>query len=78
MRTGEKAAADDVLAVEVKRVRERLRLEASGLSECGACSGCMEGGACIRAANRRAALRGNQAAWWSEEGGRLIGRTFEV
>jgi hypothetical protein len=78
MRTGEKSAADDVLEVEVDRVRELLRLEAEGLSDCGACRECIKGGACIRAANRRAALHGNQAAWWAEEGGRLIGRTFEV
>ena len=78
LRTGEEAASAGVLAGGVERVRDLLRLEAAGLSDCGACRGCEQGSECIRATNRRAAREGKQGARWAEEAGSLIGRRFEV
>lgn len=78
LRTGEEAATKAVIAAGVDRVRDTLRLEAAGLSDCGACSGCADRGACIRVSNRRAARDGKQGARWAEEAGGLIGRRFEV
>lgn len=59
-------------------VREMLSLEAAGLSHCGFCRNCMEGRACIRAANRTAANEGKPGALWAEQGSGLVGRRFEV
>jgi hypothetical protein len=78
LRTGEEAVTEGVNTAAVERVRQLLRLETTGMSPCGGCSLCLEGGGCIRASNRAAAWEGKRAAHWAEEGGRLIGRRFQV
>jgi hypothetical protein len=78
LRTGERAAAEDVIYSAVARVTELLKLEALGLSPCGQCSRCVAGSGCIRASNRIAATDGKHGARWAEEGAGLVGRWFEV
>jgi hypothetical protein len=82
LRTGEKVEKQVVpesrLEKAVECVRKMLQLEAAGLSDCGSCSRCKQGSACIRASNRKAASEGSRAAQLAEEAGRLIGRRFEV
>jgi hypothetical protein len=78
LRTGVEAATEGVSAAAVESVKRLLRLETAGLSSCGACSMCLQGGECIRASNRAAAREGKREARWAEECGRLTGRRFEV
>jgi hypothetical protein len=78
LRTGQRTTTEEVLAAEVQRVEEMLRLEAAGLTDCGVCSNCIAGSNCVRVSNRRAAWEGRQGPSLAEEAERLIGRQFEV
>jgi hypothetical protein len=76
MRTGESfKPVDERTMVEVA---EQLRLESLGLSACGACVGCVADQDCRLAAVRQAARDGKSGAQWAQQGGELVGRTFEV
>jgi hypothetical protein len=78
LRTGEKAASDDVITAGEEQVRQLLRLDAAGVSNCGVCSGCISGIECIKVATRQALWEGKSGAQWAHEARNLIGRRFEV
>jgi hypothetical protein len=76
MRTGESFKPVDERTMA--EVAAQLKMESLGLSPCGACVGCVADLDCRLAAVRQAVRDGKSGAQWAQQGGKLVGRTFEV